>query len=206
MKRRRLRAGLAAVAAVATGVTVWGLQSQSATAPESKAASEERNAQQADTLLQAAIMQQQYQDARGAARTYRRVLEMDPENKVAWYNLGVIAQQDGRTTDARAAYEKSLRIDPKYTSALFNEAVLLKSSEPERAIALLKRAIATNSQAATAHLQLGQILAEKDRGDEAEDEFRRAVAADPSLHAQVPKPFRDSVTPSPTSSQARSTG
>ncbi|MFI1162487.1 tetratricopeptide repeat protein [Streptomyces sp. NPDC020801] len=178
------------------------MNSHPAAFPEPKNASAARKPQEAATLLQAANLQSQYHDFAGAARTYRRVLEIEPHNKVAWYNLGVIAQQEGRTTDARKAYDKALKIDPKYASALYNEALLLKSSDPDRAMGLLARAIAARPNAATAHLQLGLILARKDRDDQAGDEFRRAVAADPSLHSQVPEPFRDDVSPTPTSSQA----
>lgn len=205
VKRRTLWAGLAGTAAVATGVAVWAIQSHDTAAPESKAVSEASRTVEANALLQAARLQSQYQDPKGATRTYRRVLELDPDNKIAWYNLGVIAQQDGRTTDARAAYDKALKIDPKYPSALFNKAVLLKPSEPDQAIGLLKRVVDADPKAATAHLQLGQLLVDKDRDEEAEEAFRRAVAADPSLHAHVPESFQDEVSPSPTSSQAGDT-
>ncbi|MEU6093787.1 tetratricopeptide repeat protein [Streptomyces sp. NPDC047079] len=178
------------------------MQSHSAPSADSKAASAARKPRDANALLQAALLQEQYHDTAGAARTYRRVLELDPRNKVAWYNLGVLAQRAGRTADARAAYDKALKLDPKYASALFNEAVLLKSSDTDRAITLLRRAIAAAPGASTAHLQLGQILAKKDRDHEATAEFRRAVAGDPSLYSAVPEPFRDDVSPSPTSSQA----
>lgn len=203
MKRRRLWAGLAGTAAAATGVVIWAIQSQSAPAPESGAASAIRKTTEAKALLQAGIMQGQYQDYDGAARTYRRVLELDPRSKHAWYNLGVLAQQDGRTADAHAAYDKALKIDSSFTSALFNQALLLKSSEPDRALALLKRAIAVNPKAATAHLHIGNILAKKDRDEEAEASFRRAVAADPSLHSQLPESFQDSVSPSPSPTPSR---
>ncbi|WP_327431302.1 tetratricopeptide repeat protein [Streptomyces sp. NBC_01236] len=207
MKRTRLWAGLAGTVAVATGVTVWAIQSHPTRAPESKTAlATLPKYQQVDALMQTALLQQrQMHDSKGAAKTYGRLLKLDPHNKLAWYNLGVIAHQDGETADARAAYDKALKIDPKFGSALFNEALLLKPSEPDRAIGLLKRAIAADPNAGTAYLQLGLILAEKDRDDEAGEAFRRAVAADPSLHSQVPEPFRDSVDPSPTSSQAGST-
>ncbi|MFF7123851.1 tetratricopeptide repeat protein [Streptomyces sp. NPDC016566] len=165
-----------------------------------------RKVQEASTLFQSALLQEKYQDPEGAARTYQRVLQLDPRNKMAWYNLGVIAQRDGRTADARESYDKALKIDPKYASALYNEAILLKSSDTDRAVELLKRAIAATPRASTAHLQLGWILAQKHRTDEAEDEFRRAVAADPSLLSQVPEQFRDDVSPTPNSSQAGATG
>lgn len=178
----------------------------SAASSVSKNASAIGKAQEAASLLQAANMQAQYHDFAGATVTYRRVLELDPHNKVAWYDLGVIAQQEGRPADAREAYDKALKIDAKYASALYNQAVLLKSSDTARAIGLLKRAIAATPKAATAHLQLGLILAQKHRNDDAEDEFRRAVAIDPSLHSEVPEPFRDDVSPTPTSSKEGATG
>lgn len=207
MKHRRLWAGLAGTLAVATGVTVWAIRPHPTLAPDSKTAPATwTKHQQVDALMQTALLQQrQLNDSKGAANTYGRLLKLDPHNKLAWYNLGVIAQQDGKTADARTAYEKALKIDPSFTSALLNEAILLKSSDTDRAIGLLKQAIATDPKTATAYLQLGQILADKDRDDEAGEAFRRAVAADPSLQSQVPERFRDSVDPSPTSSQAGST-
>ncbi|MFI9807159.1 tetratricopeptide repeat protein [Streptomyces sp. NPDC052301] len=188
------------MATLVTGVTVWTILAHSA--PATKGASAPAKPQQVDALLRAANLQAQYHDFAGAGRTYQQVLALDPHNKVAWYDLGVVAYQQGRTAEAIKAYDKALQIDRTYASALYNEAVLLKSSDPDRAAGLLKRAIASTPKAATAHLQLGFILASKKREDEAEDEFRRAVAADPSLHSQVPEPYRDDVSPSPTSSQA----
>lgn len=206
MKRTTLWAGLAGTAAVATGVTVWAFQSPSLAPSESKAASVARKTEQANELLQEGIRRQENHDSNGAADNYSRVLELDPHNTFAWYNLGVIAQQEGRTADARAAYDKALKIDPKFSSALYSKAILLRHTEPDRAIEILKRAIAANPQMATGfRLQLGQILAERGRDDEAEDQFRRVVAASPSLLSKVPERFRDSVSPSPTSSQAGST-
>lgn len=147
-------------------------------------------------------MQSQYQDFSGAATTFKRVVALDPHNKIAWYNLGVIAQRGGKKADARAAYDKALKIDPSFDSALFNEALLLKSSEPDRSIKLLKRVVAHNSKASTAYLHLGEALAKKGRDDEAQDAFSRAVAADPKLLSFVPEPFQDSASPSPSTSQA----
>ncbi|MEV6025539.1 tetratricopeptide repeat protein [Streptomyces sp. NPDC052036] len=202
MKRRTLWAGLAGTAAIAGGIAFWAVQSHPGRPADSKAAPTAWKSPDAGTLLAAAMLQAQYHDTAGAARTYRRVLDLDPHNKIAWYNLGVLAQQEGKTADARAAYDKALKLDPKYGSALYNEAVLLKSSDPDRAVTLLRRAIAATPEASTAHLQLGQILAKKDRDHEATAEFRRAVAADPSLYPAVPEQFRDDVSPPPTSSQA----
>ncbi|WP_189190034.1 tetratricopeptide repeat protein [Streptomyces albiflavescens] len=160
--------------------------------------------QDTNLLMQTGILQEKQHDSEGAARTYRRVLELDPGNKFAWYSLGAIAQQSGRTADARADYEKALKIDPSFVSALNGEANLLAASEPDRAIDLLNRAVAADPKAATTHLQLGLLLAKEDRNDEAEAAFRRAVAADHQTLSQVPEEFRDSVSTPPTSSHAGS--
>ncbi|MGW3146588.1 MULTISPECIES: tetratricopeptide repeat protein [Streptomyces] len=180
------------MAAVATGVTSWAIHSYSAAAPpDSKApSSADQNLQDADMLLQAGIAQQENHDLERADRTYRRVLELDPQNKFAWYNLGVMAHEADRVADARADYDKALKIDPAFESALFNEALLLEPSDPDQAGKLLKRVIAGNPKAATAHLHLGRIWAQKKRDKDAADEFRRAVASDPTLRSEVPEEFR----------------
>lgn len=205
VKRRRLWTGLSATAVVGAGVAVWAFLPQPAATSESEAKSAARAVSEAQALLHAGLMQSRYQDYSGAAKTFKRVVDLDPANKLAWYNLGVIAQRDGRTADARTAYDKALKIDPSFASALFNEAVLLESSEPDRAIGLLKRVVAGDSKASTAYLHLGQALAKEGRDDEAQDAFRRAVTADPKLHPLVPEPFQDSASPSPSTSQAGTT-
>ncbi|MDQ1049074.1 tetratricopeptide repeat protein [Streptomyces sp. V4I2] len=155
-----------------------------------------------EELLQAGIRQGEDKDISGATSSFRRALDLDPANKLAWYNLGVIAQDDHRTADARAAYDNALKIDPDFESALYNKAILLESSDPDQAIALLKRIVDADSRAATAYLHLGQALAKKGRDGEAEDAFGFAVRADPSLQPFVPEQFRDSTTAAPTGTQA----
>lgn len=174
--------------------------------PDAKAVPAIRAEENPDVLLQVAMAQlQRARDSDGAALTYRRVVQLDPRNEIAWYNLGVIAQQKGDTAGALKAYDKALKIAPEHPWALYNKALLLKSHEPERAVGLLRRAIAADPNAASPHLHLGHILAQKDRDHEAEEEFRRAVTADASLLDQVPERYQDLVSPSSTSSRAGST-
>ncbi|MBL1105868.1 tetratricopeptide repeat protein [Streptomyces sp. 5-8] len=194
------------MATAATGVIVWATLSPSsgasapkpasapagasASAPDTKA----QDAKSAGALLRSALDRQMHQDLSGAAEEYRRVLQLDARNKNAWYGLGVIAQQNGRAAEARKNFEKALEIDPHFMSALYSEAFMLRSTEPDQAIELLQRASAANPKVAAVHLQLGQLLAEADREDEAEDAFRRAVGADPKVLSQVPEKFRDAVS------------
>ena len=194
MQRAKLWAGLAAAVTVAAGVAVWSIQAPPDKPTESKPASGATSGRSAESLLQSALQRQVRQDTHGAARDYQRVLELDPRNKQAWYGLGVIDQQEGRTARARLSFEKALQIDPKFMSALYSEAYLLKSSDPDRAIELLKRAVSIEPKSAPIYLQLGSLLAEKNRAAEAEDAYRHAVTVDHRLLPQVPAEFRDSVS------------
>ena len=51
-------------------------------------------------------------DRAGAEREYRQIVAIDPENGQAWTGLGVLLYGEGKTTDAIAALESALRIDP----------------------------------------------------------------------------------------------
>lgn len=142
-------------------------------------------------------------DFAGATKTFEQVLALDPGNKLAWYNLGVIAQHDDNTDAARTAYDNSLKTDPAFESALYNKAILLGSSDTDQAIAILQRIVAANPKAATAYLQLGQDQLKKGQDSEAKDAFGRAVRTDPSLQELVPERFRDSVSAATTQPRNR---
>ncbi len=47
-----------------------------------------------------------------AERLYRRAVEIDPESKVAWYNLGYFHHLSGKLSDAIYDYWKCIKIDP----------------------------------------------------------------------------------------------
>ncbi|MDH6115424.1 tetratricopeptide (TPR) repeat protein [Kitasatospora sp. MAP12-15] len=205
MKRRRLWTGLAAAAMVSGVVTGWVHLSEgdSTTAsttkakPAAAAAAAAETASKVGALLQAGIKQGEISDFAGATKTFQQVLALDPGNKLAWYNLGVIAQHDDNAAAARTAYDNSLKTDPGFESALYNKAILLGSSDTDQAIAILQRIVAADPKAATAYLQLGQDQLKKSQDSEAKDAFGRAVRTDPSLQELVPERFRDSASAAP---------
>jgi Flp pilus assembly protein TadD len=55
----------------------------------------------------------------------RRATVLDPTNATAWSELGVTLRQEGKFTDARAAYGQALASDAAYPSAHRNLGVLL---------------------------------------------------------------------------------
>ena len=53
----------------------------------------------------------------------------DPDNAELQYNLGVIAAEAGETEDAQKYYDKAIELDPSYTDAYNNVAVLILSQD-----------------------------------------------------------------------------
>ncbi|MFD4144669.1 tetratricopeptide repeat protein [Streptomyces sp. NPDC058572] len=149
-----------------------------------KEADEGKSTKDVAKLVETGVAQMNRNDLAGAKTTFKKVLKADPGNKYAWYNLGVMAHWSNEQAAARKSYDKALKADPKFGPALFNEAVLIQANDPDRAVVLLKRAIASNPKASTAHFLLGEILAKK-----AKDSFARAVEIDPKLRSQVPAGF-----------------
>lgn len=55
--------------------------------------------------------------------------KMEPNNPELQYNLGVIAGESGHPEDAKAYYERTIALDPKYINAYINLAALILSQE-----------------------------------------------------------------------------
>jgi tetratricopeptide (TPR) repeat protein len=70
----------------------------------------------AHILLGAAIYARQ-KDAGEAEAQLERALELAPQNKWAFYHLGEIYRQEGRTSEASAMYGRALTLDPGFSVA-----------------------------------------------------------------------------------------
>src|SRR5205807_88446 len=89
-----------------------------------------------------------------ATKDYHEVLAHDPNNKFAYYNLGLIDQLASRAIEAEANYRSALKIDPDFTAALFNLAILRTNPAPQEALALYRHVLAVKADDAAAHLNL----------------------------------------------------
>lgn len=106
---------------------------------------------------------------------------IDPRNKYGWYNLGVIAQDTKQASTAVADYAKAISSDPRYTPAMFNEAILLERRRPNAALSLYRRITSINPRAATAFLREGWVYDRLGDKAQAAQAHARAVALDASL-------------------------
>ena len=121
-----------------------------------------------------------------AATTFNNVLAIDPNNKFALYNLGVLAQRRNDTAAALGYYDKALASDAAYTPALFNKAILLEPTSRDQAIALYEKIVGINPKASTAYLRLATLYAAAGQADKAAAARAKATEIDPSLATPPP--------------------
>jgi Flp pilus assembly protein TadD len=87
------------------------------------------------------ISQSLFPEARGALA---RAVEDDPDNSVAWANLGAINARLNYDEEARSCYQKALVIDPGNWVALYNLGVLAaRNGDPDAALHHLETALAS---------------------------------------------------------------
>src|ERR1700731_4259261 len=75
-------------------------------------------AQQANDLVNAGVKAQAAGLATQAADNYHKALSLDPRNKFAYFDLGVIDQTAGRNATAELEYRTAIQYDPNFGGAL----------------------------------------------------------------------------------------
>lgn len=139
------------------------------------------------SLIQAGVTQSGQENWSGAAATFQNVLAIEPGNVYANYDLGVIAQSTGNSTAAVSYYTKALAGNTTYTPAMYNEAILLERSQPQRAITMYQKIVSIDRKASTAYLRMAFLQAERGDLTDARANDARAVSNNPAL-ARYPLP------------------
>ena len=100
-----------------------------------------------------------------AGTAYRRATQLDPGYFEAYYNLGVVSVQSGNFSQALAAYETALAIQPDSHDARFNFALALRQANfPVDAANELEKVLTkspNDPNAIWAHYALGSLYAEQ---------------------------------------------
>jgi tetratricopeptide (TPR) repeat protein len=132
-------------------------------------------------------------DLEAAEEAYLRTIELDPQNKFAYYNLGVIKQGRDDLAGAESEYRSAVAIDPDFVPALFNLAILrTQAGQEAEAVGLYEHIIEVDPQHAAAHLNLGFLLIERGDEERGRDELDEAVRLDPGLEDRIdPGLFED---------------
>ena len=111
----------------------------------------------------------------------------DPKDKIQEQNLlhsAVLALDDERVADARAALEEVLRLDAKSATALLQLGQIeLAAKNYDKAADYLRRELAVRPEDATAAFDLGSALRQTGHLEEARDELQTSLKLNPN---QIP--------------------
>lgn len=133
-------------------------------------------------LLDHALAAHQAGELDEAARRYRAVLEVAPEEPNALTNLGTVALQQGRLAEGVALIEASLKIRPNQSNAINNRGnALIGLGRMAEALAAFDRAVELDPDNAEAHSNRGVALIDLGRAEEAVAAYRKAVELRPDF-------------------------
>lgn len=132
------------------------------------------------------MLQHQRGLSAAAVESIARALKVSGPQAAYLTNLGVVLHSLGRNAEAVTALEQALTLQPNTGAALFALASALHAAGrlPE-AEARYRQTVALQPSAA-GHNNLGNVLKDAERNDEAAGEYRRALALDPGhLRARI---------------------
>ena len=110
-----------------------------------------------------------------------RAVEMAPQFVAAWNQLGVMAYQDHRYSDAESNFRRALDSDPESFEPLVNlGGVLLNLARSHDALDYNQRAVARRPNNALANSQLGLTYFDLNDPDLAEKYLKVAIQLDPA--------------------------
>ena len=105
-----------------------------------------------------------------AAAAFQDELKLNPEDGACEFQLGQIAQVEGKKAEAKAHFEKALALSPQFVQALI---ALGKMETPSKAIALLTKAVELQPANETAHYAL--MTAYRDAGQMDKAKAEKAI-------------------------------
>lgn len=135
-----------------------------------------------------------------ARKAYREMLDLDPQNALAWANLGAVEQQARNLDKAVEAFENSVRYNPQLTQSWI-AAGLIYSTRGDRykAVSLFTRAIHEDPLDARAHNYLAIEAQALGWRDMATSELQRAIEIKPDYglaHFNLAAMYLDQTPPS----------
>jgi len=124
-------------------------------------------------------------DYADAIHWLEKAVEFDSKNIDAWYYLGRAYYTKARLKEARTAFLSVLDLDPKNVRAESNLGLIYESdAQPDAAMAAYRKAIAWQEQSLHAseqpYVNLGSLLIEQERVEEALAPLEKAVALAPA--------------------------
>jgi len=120
-------------------------------------------------------------DFAGAQQSFRKVLDLAPDNLVALVNLGVTEFALGNSDESEKLLKKAVRKRLETAPAWLTLGILyMDQGKLDEALAALTQAVLYDSGNPRAHNYLGVVIGRKGWNSGAESELRRAIEIDPN--------------------------
>ena len=148
----------------------------------------EADPEHVQSLMNSAILMQESGKKEWRPEAYSklfRVMERQPDNDRVYFNLGMLAMDDGETAKAEIWFGKAIELRPDFRSALFNLALLLNEEKrPREALPILESLLFYYPGHVKGLILLGDIYTNHVKDlDKAEETYSKILAVDPN-HVQ----------------------
>lgn len=115
-----------------------------------------------------------------------QLLKHDPNDFIAWTELGTLFFKDKNYSDAEIAYQKALELKPDLTVASLNMGKLyLAQTEGEKAVLVLTKAVEEEPASAEANHYLGEAYLQIKKGSKAVVYLNEAIKLAPLEKAEI---------------------
>jgi tetratricopeptide (TPR) repeat protein len=116
-----------------------------------------------------------------AIESFEKGVQLKPDAKEGWYNLGIAYGRKKLYSKEAAAYQRALEIDPNYSNALHNLGLaMIDLGQKDKAIEALQKAVKVDPTAADAWNNLGVVMLDRGEAQQAVEAFRKAAEAAPN--------------------------
>src|SRR5271166_1728049 len=125
-------------------------------------------------------------DPKQAVAAYAEAAKLDPKNPEPHLAAAALLEQQGNLAGAAREFQTASNLDAKSQPALSGLAnVYIKQKKYPEAEAALRKALAADPLNNTARYQLGLVLAEEGKNDEAADEVKKSLQAGGNCGAEL---------------------
>ena len=136
----------------------------------------ENNQLNVKKLFNSAFQNQKKKNFKIAISQYKKLIDINPNSALVYYNLGLIYEQLEETEVAKKNYKKSIKVDPLFFHSYNNLGILFqKQGEKEKAIDNFKKVIEINSRYINAYNNLGLVYSSLGHYKEAVNSFIKTL-------------------------------
>jgi tetratricopeptide (TPR) repeat protein len=114
-----------------------------------------------------------------AIAAYREAAALQPKDAEPHVAAGLLLEKQGKFADAESEYKQAVALDPSSDAVTGLANIYMRGRRLPEAKEYLRKLIAAHPDQAAAHLQLGQILADEGKNDDAIAELQTGVKLAP---------------------------